>query len=71
MTFRHSVMALLFSLTACTPVRPRVSLAPGVSLKGYEVFVVMPVTDRTGARFNLDMGIPCSSTSPSGCGPTI
>ena len=56
MTFRHSVMALLFSLTACTPVRPRVSLAPGVSLKGYEVFVVMPVTDRTGARFNLDIG---------------
>ena len=51
---RSSVVALL-SLAACTPVRPRVSLAPGVSLKDYEVFVVMPVKDATGARFNLDV----------------
>lgn len=52
---RSATMALLLYLTACTPVRPRVSLAPGVSLKGYEVFVIMPVTDRTGAQFNLDV----------------
>jgi hypothetical protein len=32
-----------------------VSLAPGASLKGYQVFVVGPVTDETGARFNLDV----------------
>lgn len=55
MTFRHCAIALLLSCGACTPVHPRVSLAPGVSLKGYEVFVIMPVTDRTGAHFNLDV----------------
>jgi hypothetical protein len=32
-----------------------VSLAPGASLKSYHVFVVRPVTDETGARFNLDV----------------
>jgi hypothetical protein len=48
-------MVLLLYLAACTPVHPRVTLAPGASLKGYEVFVVMPVTDGTGARFNLDV----------------
>jgi hypothetical protein len=46
---------MLLCCSACTPVRPRVSLAPGASLKGYQVFVVGPVTDETGARFNLDV----------------
>jgi hypothetical protein len=32
-----------------------VSLAPGASLKGYRVFIVGPVTDQTGAHFNLDV----------------
>ena len=45
--------ALLLLLGACTPLRPRVTLEPGVSLKGYRVFIVGPVTDETGARFNL------------------
>ena len=55
MTLKHPAITLLLCCSACTPVRPRVSLAPGVSLKGYEVFVVMPVRDATGARFNLDV----------------
>jgi len=55
MPLRGSVITLLLCLIACTPVHPRVSLAPGASLKGYEVFVVMPVTDETGAHFNLDV----------------
>lgn len=55
MTIRNVAIALLLCGTACTPLRPRVSLVPGASLKGYEVFVVMPVTDATGARFNLDV----------------
>lgn len=55
MTFRSSATALLLCISACTPVRPRVSLAPGASLKPYQVFIVRPVTDETGARFNLDV----------------
>ena len=56
MTLRNSAITLLLWCTCCTPVRPRVVLAPGASLKGYEVFLVGPVTDATGARFNLDVG---------------
>lgn len=55
MKFRNSATALLLCVSACTPLRPRVSLAPGASLKSYHVFVVRPVTDETGARFNLDV----------------
>jgi len=55
MTQRRSAIALLLCCSACTPLRPRVSLAPGASLKGYEVFVVGPVSDETGAQFNLDV----------------
>ena len=47
--------ALLLLLSACTPVRPQVMLEPGASLKGYRVFVVGPVTDETGSRFNLNV----------------
>jgi hypothetical protein len=47
---------LLLGLGAClTPVRPGVSLEPGVSLKGYHVFLVAPVTDATGAPFDLNV----------------
>src|SRR5439155_516929 len=42
-------------VAACAPVRPQVSLEPGVSLKGYRRFVVDPVTDATGAAFNLSV----------------
>ena len=52
---RRFAIALLLCCSACTPIRPRVSLAPGASLKGYEVFLVRPVKDQTGARFNLDV----------------
>ena len=52
---RNSALALLLYLGACSPVRPRVSLAPGASLKGYHVVVVRPVRDQTGAPFNLDV----------------
>ena len=55
MTLRNSAIALLLCFCACTSIRPRVSFAPGASLKGYRVFVVAPVTDETGARFNLDV----------------
>jgi hypothetical protein len=56
MTIRCTTIALLLCVSACTPVRPRVFLAPGASLKGYTVFIVGPVTDETGARFNLEVG---------------
>jgi hypothetical protein len=56
MTFRICAVALLLCFNACTPLRPRVSFAPGASLKGYRVFVVAPVADETGERFNLDVG---------------
>jgi len=46
---------LALCLGACTPLHPRVSLEPGASLAGYGVFVVDPVTDETGARFDLDV----------------
>jgi hypothetical protein len=44
---------LLLWLGACTPVRPQLTLEPGVSLADYEVFVVAPVTNETGEQFNL------------------
>lgn len=50
------VGVLLLAMGAClTPVRPEVSLEPGVSLKAYHVFLVAPVTDRTGAPFDLNV----------------
>jgi hypothetical protein len=55
MTLRNSGIALLLCFSACTSVRPQVTLEPGASLKDYEVFVVRPVTDETGARFNLNV----------------
>jgi hypothetical protein len=55
MTLRILAITLMLSFSACTPIGPRVSLAPGASLKGYRVFVVRPVTDETGARFDLDV----------------
>jgi hypothetical protein len=57
MTFRACAIAVVICccFSRCTPLRPRVSLAPGASLKGYTVFIVGPVTDETGARFNLDV----------------
>ena len=48
-------VALLF-LAACSPLRPQVSLEPGVSLKSYHVVVVGPVTDLTGYPFHYDIG---------------
>ncbi|HXQ27802.1 MAG TPA: hypothetical protein VN848_00915 [Gemmatimonadales bacterium] len=49
-------LILLLSLGGClTPVHPDVALEPGVSLKGYRVFVVEPVADRTGAPFDLNV----------------
>jgi hypothetical protein len=55
MTLRNSAIALLLCYSACTSVRPQVTLEPGASLKDYQVFVVRPVTDETGARFNLNV----------------
>lgn len=55
MTVRNCTVALLIWFSACTPIRPQVSLAPGASLKGYRVFIVGPITDQTGAHFNLDV----------------
>jgi|SRR5438132_98121 len=46
-------IAFLLLLGACVPLRPQVLLEPGVSLKDYRAFVVGPVTDETGAAFNL------------------
>jgi hypothetical protein len=48
-------VVLLF-LAACSPLRPQVSLEPGVSLKSYHVVVVGPVTDLTGYPFHYDIG---------------
>jgi hypothetical protein len=49
-------LLLPLALGACfTPLRPEVSLDPGVSLKNYKVFVVGPVSDQTGAPFDLDV----------------
>jgi len=47
-----SIVALL-CLVACTPVRPRVSLVRGASLKTYHAFVVAPVTDATHYPFTF------------------
>jgi hypothetical protein len=57
MILRNITIALtaMAWLGASTPLRPRVSCEPGASLKGYQVFIVAPVTDQTGARFNLDV----------------
>ena len=46
---------LLLCLEACTPLHPQVSLEPGASLKGYHAFVVGPVTDQTGAPFDVNV----------------
>ncbi len=54
MVMKPSILVLL-CLAACTPVHPRVSLEPGTSLKDYRVFLVAPVTDETGARFDLNV----------------
>jgi hypothetical protein len=50
-----AVVVLLF-LAACSPLRPQVTLEPGVSLKTYHVVVVGPVTDLTGYPFHYDIG---------------
>jgi hypothetical protein len=55
MRFRNSAIALLLWFGACTSVGPHVTLEPGASLKDYRVFVVGPVADETGARFNLNV----------------
>jgi len=50
------VAVVLLALAACiTPLHPVVTLEPGVSLKGYRVFLVAPVTDATGAPFDLQV----------------
>ncbi len=49
------VIVPLALLGACTPLHPRVLLKPGVSLRTYHLFVVEPVTDATGAAFNLSV----------------
>lgn len=45
----------LLLVAACTPLRPQVSLAPGVSLKDYRVVVVGPVTDLSGYPFQYNV----------------
>ena len=53
---RLPALLVLLSLGAClAPLRPIVSLEPGVSLKGYHVVVVGPVTDRSGYPFRYPM----------------
>ena len=52
---RIGAAGLLGCLAACTPVRPQLTLEPGASLKGYEVFVVAPVINETGEHFNVDV----------------
>ena len=53
---KHAVcLAALLLAPSCTPVRPQVSLEPGASLAGYRLFLVAPVTDETGSRFNLNI----------------
>jgi hypothetical protein len=56
---RRSSVSFVATLTlcagACTPLRPRVSLQPGVSLKSYRLVAVGPVEDRSGASFNYDV----------------
>ena len=46
---------IALSAGSCTPLRPRVSLQPGVSLKSYRLVVVGPVENRTGTSFNYDV----------------
>jgi hypothetical protein len=43
-------------LAACSPLRPQVTLEPGVSLKTYHVVVVGPVTDLSGYPFQYNIG---------------
>jgi len=43
-------------LTTCTPLRPEVTLEPGVSLKTYHLVAVGPVTDRSGFPFHYEVG---------------
>ncbi|HUL03460.1 MAG TPA: hypothetical protein VLV16_09560 [Gemmatimonadales bacterium] len=48
MRIRQTAIALAALLAACTPLRPQVELATGVSLKDYNVFEVAPVVDASG-----------------------
>ncbi len=43
-------------LAACTPLRPRVSLAPGASLRGYRSVIVGSIADASGYPFNFKIG---------------
>ena len=45
----------LLALAACTPIKPQVSLAPGVSLRGYQSVIVGTVTDGTSFPFNFNI----------------
>lgn len=53
---RLSSVLLAVGLTlcagSCTPLRPRVALKPGVSLKSYRLVAVGPVDNRSGASFH-------------------
>ena len=49
---KTTIVALL-CLVACTPVRPRVSLVRGASLKSYHTFVVASVSDATHYPFTF------------------
>ncbi|HUL48877.1 MAG TPA: hypothetical protein VLT79_02560 [Gemmatimonadales bacterium] len=52
----RSVVIVLAGLIACTPLRPQVSLEPGVSLKSYHVVAIGPVEDRSGYPFHYPIG---------------
>jgi hypothetical protein len=56
---RLSSVSLVATLTlcagSCTPLRPRVALQPGVSLKSYRLVGVGPVENRSGASFHYDV----------------
>jgi hypothetical protein len=49
-------LIVLSLLAACSPLRPQVTLEPGVSLRAYRVVVVGPVTDLTGYPFQYNVG---------------
>lgn len=46
---------LMLSAASCTPLRPRVALQPGVSLKSYRLVAVGPVANRSGVSFRYDV----------------
>jgi hypothetical protein len=52
----HVVIIVSSALVACQPLRPQVSLEPGVSLKSYHLVAVGPVQDRSGYPFNYPIG---------------